>query len=129
MGPAIRVELSRAQQSGLIDYYLTKFPALDLVDRASAIHASTSTNFFYNQALVHDHVVINGRKITPSHFNGVAPNSIVQIIVGGVWHVGEVLTIITHRQPRNLQSTLEERVLHVRLFVATQDVETTMWDP
>lgn len=112
-----------------MDYYSTTHPALRLVDRATTSHVDQSTNFLYRRAYLHDYAILNGRKITPSRFNGTAHNSIVQVFINETWYVGEVVTIMTHRQPSHLNAPIEEHLINVRWFVRSTIVDTSLWSP
>ncbi len=129
MSPGVRTSLARHEQAELMEYYEARYPGICLVDRAVPGDADISTNFLHSQAMLHEYVILSGRKLTASRFNGTAHNSIIQIVLNDQWYVGEVSALITHRQPRYLQRTLEEHLLRVRWFDHTDVVDTSAWDP
>jgi hypothetical protein len=118
----IKKLLSLEQQISLIEHYHE-------THRSIAIHLRSNTvarnpNFIHNYATSHKYLVLDGRRIIPSSSKTHAPNSIIQVTYGDRKFVGQVLDILTHRQPNIEEVTL----LEVRWFRSLENLSMNYWD-
>ncbi|KZS99348.1 uncharacterized protein LAESUDRAFT_718710, partial [Laetiporus sulphureus 93-53] len=126
LGAGKRQQLSRAQQKMLLQYYSDHYPLVEIVD-ISTMSPQQGAVFLTTTVYVHDYLVLDGRRITPSRGVGwKAPNSIIQINLGNTRYVGELRAIITHRQV-NIQES--QHLVHVEWFIDLANMDTSAWEP
>ena len=123
-----RSHLQLAQQAELIAFYKVHRPDLHLIPRTYPNPPEGAT-FISSSVTFHDHVILHGRRITTSSFNGAAGNSIIQYQLNGQRFVGEIASILTHIQPPKNGQPLNEHLLVVKWLVHDPTYDTSPWDP
>ncbi|GJF00872.1 hypothetical protein PsYK624_171740 [Phanerochaete sordida] len=126
MGPGPRRFLSLDQQQQLIQAYRHAFPAIPLV-LSTDPNPPRNAHYFNSGAIHHEYLVLHGRRITPSRFDGHASNSIIQRNFNGRRYVGEVMVILSHTQPTGPDKTIQLYLLGVRWF-RRASFDTSPWD-
>jgi hypothetical protein len=125
LGVSTFAPLSSELETSLVSYYATKSPDLQVLHRAAET-SDPKPNFLNIRAHYHDHVVLDGRRLVPSHSQTHAPHAIVQMNLGGIQYVGQVFNIISHKQPGAAEF---EFLLEVWWFKRASDIDTSPWDP
>lgn len=128
LAPGTTENLTLAQQRELLSFYAIHSPALYFIPRTHAGAPPPDSIYISNAATIHDYVIYQGRRITPSAFDGNAGSSIIQYDFGGRRFVGEVATILTHIQPIPDGSVMRQHLLAVKWFVQDKDYDTSIWD-
>lgn len=126
-GPGTRETLSLEQQAAFLQLYMDQYPTAQIYARTDA-SAPRDATFLNSSIMVFTHVTLRGRRITPSRFNGYAPNAIVQANWNGTRYAGEVAFIGTHQQPTR-GGTLKNHLFGIRWFVRDRTFDTGFWDP
>ncbi|EMD32048.1 hypothetical protein CERSUDRAFT_77644 [Gelatoporia subvermispora B] len=128
LGPAARVMMDPTLQTQLLQYYDERYPQSQIVS-TFAQQRQPGETFLNTQVSIHDYLILRGRRITVSKFNGKSPDSLVQANFGGRRYVGEVEGILSHRQLMSETRLPEAYLLQVRWFSKLQDIDTSIWDP
>lgn len=111
-------------QLALVEYYSDAHPSANV--RMPTMSSQQESNSLVTRAKYHSYIIKDGRRITPCKSAEKAPNSIIQMELGGHIFVGQVLAIIQHHQFRIERPTI---LLYVRWFRRSDEVDTTEWDP
>ena len=126
MGPSVLKSLDQGQLKHLLDFYTTTHPDAQVLPRHANVEDFDAANFIYTHAKVHDHLVLDGRKIVPSKSFKNSASSIIQTEIDGTRYVGQVFSIITHKQGSVDKA---ETLLEVSWFSPLIGMDTTLWDP
>lgn len=130
MGPSKQAHLPPDQLPVLLDIYKRTLPAYPIA-LSTEVAPGNNVSFLVPVVFYHDYMVLQGRRITPSAFNGHSPNSIVQCLFEGKRYAGEVAAIVSHVQTvRNQKDVvLRQHLLAVRWFRRLQDFDASIWGP
>lgn len=127
--PGTMENLTLAPQHDLLSFYAIHSPALYFIPCTYAGAPLPDSIYILNAATIHDYVIYQGQRITPSAFDGNAGSSIIQYDFGGWRFVGEVVTILTHIQPIPDGSVMRQYLLAIKWFVRDKEYDTSIWDP
>jgi hypothetical protein len=125
LGPYVMKTLDRKDLAHLVSFYRSTYPTAHVTDHSTITDDYRNTNFVSNKAKSHSHLILDGRRITPSNSLKSAPNSIIQVQLDGKRYVGQMFSILTHRQPG---VNKDEILLDVRWFKRLENINTTHWD-
>lgn len=129
LGPYTRQNLTLEQQRQVLTFYESHRPNISFISRTHTGQAPPGSVYISNAARVHNYVIYQGRRITPSAFNGNAGNSLIQYMFNGRRYVGEVANIFTHIQTYSDDSVLMQYFIAVRWLSADDTFDTSIWDP
>ena len=127
LGSGDSQNLSTSLHRILVAFYELRYPHANVVAWTARLPDKISSpNFLRNTAFFHKHLILDGRKITPSSSAFNAPNSIIQARYSSKKYVGQVQYILTHTQPG---CGTNQPLLHVRWFEPlTQDIlDDSIW--
>ncbi len=124
VGPCTTRPISNEIQMLLVNYYADAYPDAHVLTSTTA-ETGPNINFIRSRAKIASHIVIDGRRISPSKSSSKAPNSIVQMELNGEMYVGQVIVIFTHHQ-RRVEKTLTFH--RVRWFRRLTTLDTEIWD-
>ena len=125
LGPHTMRTLTRKDLAHLVSFYRSTHPDAQVVDHSTATDDYQNANFVTNKGKSHKHLILDGRRITPSDNLFSAPNAIVQVEFDGKRYVGQVFAVLTHKQRR---VDKEETLMDVRWFKRLEDINTAHWD-
>lgn len=128
MGPGTRSALQIREQTQLLEHYNTIYPAANVFSRAT-LNIPPNSTYLNDSAIFYEYVILGGRRIVPSRFDGRAGNSLLQINRGGTRFVGKLQLIISHMQAVDGCTTLRETLLGVRWLKRTSADISVVWDP
>ena len=126
VGPSVLKTLDNDQLKNLLEFYATTHPDAQVLSRYADTHNFDAANFIHTRAKVHDHLILDGRKIVPSKSFKNSSSSIVQTKIDGTRYVGQVFSIITHKQTFVDKA---ETLLDISWFSPLIGMDTTLWDP
>lgn len=106
-------------QESLVEYYRENYPQALVVSRGS------DGNFLNAMAKFHSFITLDGRRIKPSLKAERAPNSIIQMQLGEELFVGQVTSVLSHRQD-GIEGAIT--FLQVRWFRPYRAIDTSPWD-
>ena len=109
-------------QDLLVEFYSEMYPQASV--RASS-NPSPTANHFISVAKFFSYMIKDGQRITVSSSAKNAPNSIIQMEFGGQIFVGQVISIIQHRQIGIGHPIV---FTQVHWFRRSDDVDTDIWD-
>lgn len=121
----MRDTLTLELQRHVVRYYSETQPDALVCSRSTHIPGD-DPNYLDSRATSHSHLILDGRRITPSKSVIKAPNSIIQIDLNGTRYVGQVIEIFSHKQDRVEGISI---LLYVKWFCRLSDVDTAAWDP
>ena len=125
LGPHTTQTLTRKDLTHLVSFYSSTYPEARVADHSTATDDFCNTNFVTNKAKRHKYLILDGRRIVPSESVFSAPNAIVQADLNGRRYVGQVFSVLTHKQR---QVNKEETLMDVRWFKRLENVNTAHWD-
>lgn len=128
MSHGTRSYMTPAQQREILDIYAQTHPDLQLMISAEG-GLPPGWSHLHDSVMLHDYVVLDGRRITPSTFNGPAPDSLIQIQYSGRRWVGEIVVLVTHLQPIDNRRTARQHLAGVRWLKPHETMDTSPWDP
>lgn len=117
--------LTREQQTALVEFYQNTYPDARIISRA-AHSDDPNPNYVFGRAKFHKHIILDGRRITPSASLTHAPTSIVQMDLNNKRYVGQIFHVFTHKQPK-IEKVVE--LLDVHWFCRLEEADTKHWDP
>lgn len=120
--------MSLSQQREILGIYAQTHPDLRLMISAEG-DEEQGWSYLNNSVMLHDYIVLDGRRITPSAFDGYAPNSLIQIQYCGQRWVGEIVVLITHLQPVDERRMARQHLAGVRWLKRHETMDTSPWDP
>lgn len=126
LGSGANRYLPSSLQRSLVDYYQSRFPLANICAR-TARFTPQEPNFLRDKALLHNYILLNGRRIVASAHMFKAPNSIIQACIGNSKYVGQVYDILTHVQPPFAKPSV---LLHVFWFkpLRSGTFNTIIWN-
>lgn len=124
LGTGTRGYLDREDQDDLLLHYHTCYPDSLVIGRHEDSELD-NPNHLFNLGIIHRNLVLDGRRITPSHSLTHAHNSIVQADFDGIRYVGQLFKIFSHDQPGVHNRS---HLASVRWFKRTDAVDTSPWD-